>query len=286
MLLWIILGLMTAGIVALVIGPLLRKERESEAAVEADPAAAIYRAQLAAIASERAQGLIGVEEAKSAEGEIGRRLLKLEAKREGATEALSRSGSSSAKAWALGLALTLPASAMALYLALGSPHLPGQDPVLREAQAKEDAEYRTLVENLSKMLASGKGDAKGWLLLAQAHRRLGDPAAAAKALEDGAKMLADKGEPVPTELWLARGEALTAVAQGVVSPLAVEAFEKALAISPKDPVARYYLALAAMQKGDKAAAKAAWQSLANETPKDDPLAPLIAERLKGLASAP
>jgi cytochrome c-type biogenesis protein CcmH len=57
------------------------------------------------------------------------------------------------------------------------------------------------------------------------------------------------------------GEALLAAAQGEVTPPSREAFEAALKLDPREPKARFYMALAAEQDGDGAKARATYEEL-------------------------
>src|SRR6516225_7953107 len=114
--LWILAGLLSAGVVALLAIPFLRGR--ATATID-HPDLAVYRDQLAELEREVARGLLPAAEADSARLEIQRRLLAAagEAGRDGAA------GHGRAIAGAA-LLLLLPAAAVAIYLDLGSPSLP------------------------------------------------------------------------------------------------------------------------------------------------------------------
>jgi cytochrome c-type biogenesis protein CcmH len=84
------------------------------------------------------------------------------------------------------------------------------------------------------------------------------------------------------------GEALVAVAGGVVTGEARQAFDRALAEQPGQPQARFYVALAAEQDGKKDEAIHDYQSLLADAPADAPWRSVVNARLVGLkgGSAP
>lgn len=74
-------------------------------------------------------------------------------------------------------------------------------------------------------------------------------------------------------------------AGGVVSPAAVAAFEAVLATNPKQPAARFYLALARAQAGEYRAALDGWVALARESPADAPWMPTLREQIAEVSGA-
>src|SRR4051794_34770116 len=110
---------MTAAAVFAVLWPLSRR-----APPPGGSELAVYRDQLTEIARDRAAGLIGEPEAEAARIEVSRRLL-------AAAQADDAHAEPSSSLWrrratALAALIILPASATAIYLALGSPDLPGE----------------------------------------------------------------------------------------------------------------------------------------------------------------
>ena len=82
------------------------------------------------------------------------------------------------------------------------------------------------------------------------------------------------------------GEALTAAAGGVVTDKAREAFAKALAGDPRQPQARFYLALAAEQDGKKDDAIRAYEALVADAAPDAPWLVAVQARLAALKGEP
>ncbi len=107
---------------------------------------------------------------------------------------------------------------------------------------------------------------------------------------DVARLLADArarvaAQPDDAEAQSALGEALTLEADGTVTPSAVAAFSRALALQPGDPRALYYLGLHEAQSGDSAAALKRWRDLVERSPADAPYLPALRAEIARLARA-
>ncbi|MGB3471343.1 MAG: cytochrome C biogenesis protein CycH [Erythrobacter sp.] len=188
------------------------------------------------------------------------------ASQNGSAEAGGAAGKASGGAKAawllLGAAVILAAGSIG-YNVMGGP---GDDPAASpgEALPPSIAELREAAE------AAGD-DAKPWGDLAYAYFVEKDFAAAAKAYERAVEI--DAGEAV---LWSALGESLVyasdqqEAAADPLPPEAVAAFEKAVAIDPSDPRARYFLAVKQDLAGDHEGAIASWLKLLSESPVGAP----------------
>src|SRR5476651_1229062 len=121
MTLWFVFALMTAAAIFAVLWPLSRRGADSGGSD-----IAVYRDQLDEITRDRSAGLIGEAEAEAAKVEVSRRLLAAA----DAAEAEKSVGDGSPvwrrRAAAITGLVLLPAGAIALYLMLGSPQLPGE----------------------------------------------------------------------------------------------------------------------------------------------------------------
>ncbi len=126
-------------------------------------------------------------------------------------------------------------------------------------------------------LAKHPDDGRGWEVVAPVYARTGRTNDAAKAYASALRLL---GEDAPR--LTNYGEALVAANDGVVSADARAAFERAAALDPAAPKARYYLALAAEQDGDRSAARAHYATILSSSPPNAPWAPLVKERLARL----
>lgn len=109
-------------------------------------------------------------------------------------------------------------------------------------------------------------DAEAWRKLGQAYfgeRRFAD---AARAYEHATGLNDDDAS-----LWSALGEArVMASEHDPMPPAASTAFDKALALDPADPRARYFRAVRQDLEGDHEAAIASWLKLLGDTPADAP----------------
>ena len=284
---WLVMGVMTATALFAVIGPLLR--RPSLTAGDHD--LAVYRDQLAEIDRDLAQGTVAPADAEAARIEISRRLLAAADRAEN-TVALSPGSVPAAdhgwwrKAAATAL-LALPVGAVALYLALGSPGLPGQPLAERlarareaEAAAKADASaLNGMVARVEAYLAQHPDDGRGWEVLAPIYLRFQRYDDAVKARRNAARLLGASGERVA-----AVGEAMTAAAGGIVTPDAKAEFTRALTIEPANDTAALYLGLAAKQAGQNDEARRIWEGMIARAPAGAEWIPFVRQAIAELGA--
>ncbi|HEY3778214.1 MAG TPA: tetratricopeptide repeat protein [Rhizomicrobium sp.] len=160
------------------------------------------------------------------------------------------------------------------YLMLGSPGL-----AVRALAAPGAGDVPGLIADLSRRMRDRPSDLTGWTLLGRGYLTLNDPAQAAIAFRQ-ASMLAAAGQK--PELLSSYGEALT-LAAGTVTPEAEAAFQEALAGSPNDFAARYYLGGAYADRHEVARARALWASLLADAPPNAPWRGDVTDRLAALA---
>jgi len=193
--------------------------------------------------------------------------------------------------WLLGVSrglLMFVASALMLgaagYSRQGSPSLEG-NPVT--ADAREINVDERLVAFRSAIMPGKPGDDR---ILAAADDRLraGDTAGAAQVMLDAIAV-----DPNDAALWTGLGTNLFMHDGGKLSPSALAAFRRALALAPNDPGPVYFLGLAQAMGGNLDAGRAAWQSALALTPADAPYrADLTAQitnieaMMRGNAAAP
>ena len=82
------------------------------------------------------------------------------------------------------------------------------------------------------------------------------------------------------------GEALVAVANGVVTDEAKLAFQRAAASDPHNVKARYFLGLADEQDGDRNAAAQKWRALLGDAPTDAPWRGFVSAALGRITGEP
>jgi len=243
---WLALAVMTGLAMGFVLWPLAFRARET---ADDGREAAFYRAQLAEIARDVERGLLPAEEAASARAEAARRLLAVgeSGPPAAATGALWRR-----RAAALVVFATVPAVALAVYIKVGQPDMPDAPLSERRPDPNTTRMVEAAVAKIEAHLMKAPDDRRGWEVLAPVYMRLGRYADAAGAYR---RVVALGGESPPVHAEL--GQALVAMAEGVVTAEAHDEFDKA----PDLPMAKFYLAVADEQDGKIEQAKAAYEAL-------------------------
>lgn len=106
------------------------------------------------------------------------------------------------------------------------------------------------------------GSAREWLVFSDSLNRSGKHGAAANYLRNGVKE-----HPEDPDLWLGLGNALVVHADGLITPAAQFAFQKAADISPEHPGPPFFLGLAFVQSGKIDQARAIWSELLARAPE-------------------
>jgi cytochrome c-type biogenesis protein CcmH len=278
---WLLFALMTATAMFAVLWPLARRA----GAVRSGSDLAIYRDQLDEIERDLATGRIATREAEAARVEISRRLLAAaDAQAESAAAAPQGTGNWRRRAVAVVALIALPVGAAGLYLALGSPNLPGQPYAARVAATPEAQPVERLVAQVEAHLEANPNDGRGWEVLAPVYLRMGRFGDAVKARRN---VIALSGETADRQADL--GEALIASANGIVTAEAKTALERAVALDANNVKARYFLGLAAEQDGRPTDAATIWRAMLAKAPADAPWADFVraaVARVEGKAPAP
>lgn len=277
---WVAAGVLSAAAAGLILS---RAARAAASQADQDPTPVLYRRQLAEIDELAERGLMGEAERKSAHAEAGRRLL-------AAAEAPQQPWSTDPRSRlaVLGAVIAAPALALGVYLVLGSPGMKDMPFAARMKtwQASNPAELSPsqLAAVLKKLTAERPNDPEGFRYLALAEGAAQNPPEAVRALRHALKLAPDRAD-----LWEMLGEALVVEDQGKLSDEALAAFRETVKRNPRAVVARFHLARARIEGGDKAEGLAEWKSLLAELPADDPrheaLVQAIAEQ-EGRPQAP
>ncbi len=161
------------------------------------------------------------------------------------------------------------------YALQGHPGQPGapQAPVENAKLADQ-----TLIKERQQMGAAF-GQGQSWLILADALTRQGQFGAASEILR---KAIAKS--PNDADLWVALGNALVGHTDGVMTPAAQFAFQKAANIAPDHPGPPFFMGLALAQTGRLAEARSLWAELLARSPADAPYRADLQERLQRLDS--
>lgn len=165
--------------------------------------------------------------------------------------------------------IALVLAALAAALAVGFAISRSQNAAPEDAERAAGETASPDIAELEERTAANPDDAAAWQRLGLAGFGEGRFADAARAFGRAAAL-----DPGNAALWSALGEALIyASARDPMPADAVEAFEKAIALDPKDPRARYFLAVKKDVGGDHRGALDEWLELLEETPADAPWRP-------------
>jgi cytochrome c-type biogenesis protein CcmH len=254
--------------------PLLKGARAGPGGSAND--AEVYRDQLSEVDRDEQSGLIGGSEARQARAEIARRLIAV-SEHEGEEKAADLKRSA-ALVLALLLCLLLPAGGLAIYDRMGHPGEPDQPLAGRMGSPQPD--INILIAKAEQHLAENPTDGRGWEVLAPIYMQVMRADDAANAYRNAIKYLGESAR-----LYGALGESLAAGAQGQVTKDARTAFEKALALDPSDPRARFYVAVADAQTGQFDKALTEFNALAKDSPQDAPWQGVLAAQIAQVTAA-
>ncbi|WP_417486089.1 c-type cytochrome biogenesis protein CcmI [Maricaulis sp.] len=234
-----------------------------------------FAGQLAELKRDRELGFIDEDAARQAELDIRRRINQAGT----GNDDPAMIGGSSAASRPLRHGLVAGAGAcavlaVALYMTLGSPHLVGMTPARMPEVPEELREILAELDNLRADLAVRPDNPQGWAVLGQANVRLGRYGEAAVAFEN-----AINWEPESAFLFASLGQARLFEAGGIVTPAAREAFARALDIDPGDVRARFFMAEAQFQGGERAQAIDAWRSILAGADADAAYRGMVEDRL-------
>ncbi len=237
------------------------------------PTVAIYRDQLDEVERDVSRGLIGDSEATAARTEIARRLIHAgEAETPAPPAADGR-----ARRFATVAVVAMPLAALALYLVIGSPQMPDEPLAARLAAPPQSQDIATLVARVEQHLAANPDDGAGWEVVAPVYLRMGRFDDAVRAYENARRLLAPSADREG-----ALGQAIVAANDGTVTDAARAAFQRALALAPDDPRAKFFLALSLGQQDRHDEAVAAWHDLIASAPADAPWLPAAQQQLAEL----
>jgi cytochrome c-type biogenesis protein CcmH len=270
-----LLAVLALGALLPIVAPLLRGGRPVASRGSFDQA--VYRDQLQELDRDLARGLITPADADAARLEIQRRLLATD-KVPAPPSRLSRS-----PILALIVFVVIAGGAVGSYLWLGAPGLPDEPFAARKAEVAHGANPASLQQATTALAAKLKqnpSDAAGWLLYGRSLAMLSQWDQA----EDAYRHAIDLGRTDP-DVVADHAEVLVLQAGGTVTPAAEAAFRQVLKADPSSGIARYYLALAAMQAGEPRRAIEGFQALLAEMPADSPLRPQLGQKVAEAAHA-
>jgi cytochrome c-type biogenesis protein CcmH len=278
MVLWIVFAFMTAAAILAVCWPFVRGTRS----VAGGSDLLVYKDQLLEIDRDRASGLIGESEAEAARLEVSRRLLTAaNASAAKASDVTALQVGKRRRAAIVSAAIMLGLGVPGLYVALGSPNIPGEPAFARVPTTEGKQSVAALVGQVEANLTRNPNDGAGWEVIAPVYLRLGRYDDAVQARK---KSVTLNGESATRQADL--GEAEAAAADGVVTADARASFQRAVALDPHEPKARYYLGLAAEQDGKSGEAASMWRALLADAPPGAQWTSFVREALAHLTGTP
>jgi cytochrome c-type biogenesis protein CcmH len=280
--LWLFLALMTATAIFAVLWPLSRERAKSTSPADL----AVYRDQLEEIERDRLAEIIGPAEAEAARVEVSRRLIAAADARDTQVATNVDAVVLFRRRWfsALAVLVALPLGTASLYLALGSPNLPGQPLAGRIATAHAEQSLASLIAQVETHLEKNPDDGRGWEVIAPVYMRLHRFDDAIKARRNALRMLGET-----SERQAALGEAFIAAADGVVTAEAKGALARAIELDSRNIKAQFFLGLAAEQDGKPAKAAQIWRNLLSQAPEEAQWTGVVHEalaRVEGTGGAP
>ena len=249
--------------------PLVRGSR-TRALARSEAELAMQRSRLEQVRHDVELGLLKGEDAAQTEAEIGRTILRTAREAEADTGPVRIGG-----VWPVATMTVLCLGvSIAIYsrigtfgagdLPLADRNLPAAG-ALTAASDHEGGQIREAIVSLRQRLAQDPTNAQNWALLARSLSAVG-------AYGDAASAYGKVMELAPMDLE-ARGnyaEALIRASNGLVTGPALDAFEIVLAHEPKDPRARYYVALGHAQAGRDREAAEGWAAIVRDAPAGAP----------------
>ncbi|MQX36122.1 c-type cytochrome biogenesis protein CcmI [Roseospira navarrensis] len=307
--LWLMVALFSALVMAMLMFPLLTRTSEDKggSADRAEYDLTVYKDQLSEIDRDLARGLLSEDQAAAARLEVQRRMLAATGGPDGAKGEGDGAATKADAApirmmdlipraieqgpWGIatlaGVIAVVPMGALALYLVIGSPMLPGQPHAQRIALAAQESmaalpdDLRETIEMLQAVVEQRPEEAQAWFELGRAYRRAEQHGLAVEAL-DRARELGVGAEDQPTLISeLAESRLLSE--QGQMTPRVRGLFLEALRLDRTEPRARFYLGMAAAQDGEPARALAIWRDLSAESPQDAPWMGMLRQSMSMVA---
>ncbi|MFZ4745678.1 MAG: tetratricopeptide repeat protein [Sphingomonas sp.] len=122
-----------------------------------------------------------------------------------------------------------------------------------------------MISSLEAKLKADPNDAEGWRMLGWSFFQTQRYAEAAMAYKRATAL-----KPDNADYWSSLGEALVTAGPGTVPAEAKAAFDRAVALDPRDPRARYFIGVSKDMAGDHKGAINDWFALLQDTPAGAP----------------
>lgn len=280
MLFWVLVACLVSMVTLAITRPLLRASPGAAQDPDTATAAAdiaVYKDQLKEVAADEASGALASAEAENARSEIARRLLRVSGGGDDGLSSADPPATAFAKRAFFATSLLLPVVSLGLYLAYGTPGMPGDPLSARLAKSTMSENPNDLVAKVEERLREHPDDGTGWSVIAPVYYAMGRYADAATAYANAMRLVGES----PDRL---QGFANARIRQenGVIPEDARTALQRLVEIAPDKKEARIWLALAKEQDGKLADAAADYRKLIEEAPPGAPWRKVLEERLAGL----
>lgn len=166
--------------------------------------------------------------------------------------------------------------ALAGYAWQGRPTLAGSPKAPPARQEVPESQFAQMRQELLGRFDS----ASRWLTMAEGYQRSGDTRTAVEIIQAGLRE-----SPRDADLWVGLGNALVIHANGMMSPSAQLAFQRAAEIAPDHPGPAFFYGLALAQGGNYAEAERVWRQLLASAPPSATYRQAIEDRLRALEEA-
>ena len=267
--LWIVISAMcivATGAIILGVG----RARGGKNAVRADYDLSVYKDQLGELDRDLERGVLNETETSAARTEIERRILTLGDQAAAANTFAARTQTSRLATVLIGVGVS--GAALALYLHLGSPHLPNVPYTARNIESEKSA------DKLAARLKAEPDNIRGWMLLGRSYLSLNREADALVALKTAYEL-----DPLNAAVIIEYAEALILTDKNRVGEKATSLLERALGADPRNPRARYYLAQGLAQKGNLKGALQGWIDLVAVSPDTAPWLASVGAQITAIA---
>jgi len=263
---WLLISIISVLVILSLVMPFMRRKTE-----HSSRGLGAFSGQLEELKRDKKLELISEEEARTAELEIKRRLLAASSSLQDDEKPAKMLRQLSVIAVSMSVLV-----AVSLYLWMGSPHLIGAQPVETEA-AEMPAELQEVIaeiDALALQLMDSPDNPEGWVVLGQSYMALRRYREASVAFENAIGLIGEEAV-----LFTSLGQAYLFAEQGRMTPIAREAFARALDIDPDNLRARFFLAEAVYQSGEVTTAISQWRTMLETLSLDDASRGMIQGRL-------
>lgn len=153
---------------------------------------------------------------------------------------------------------------------------PGKPAAPKDRVAEIQQSNFALIEARRSLFGADQPSAR-WVTVADGFTRKGQFADAADLLRN-----AVAENPRDAEAWVALGNVLIEHADGMLTPAALYAYERAERIDPGNPAAAYFTGFALLRAGQPGQTRAIWADILENAPEDAPWREELAGQLERL----